>query len=151
LIRPQKEHNAMAEDESGLPFGKGFLVIKKARGDGRRALHIRKPVMYLSERGYAIFNNGATQLIMGENMEFKAVRLAFNPDTNILAIKPERTHIGYPETVKISLAGGYRRAGLISFKGLAQYFNIRLANAKYPLNWNGTAGIAEVDLNQPLE
>jgi hypothetical protein len=140
----------MVQDESGIPFGKGFLVVKKSRGDGLRALHIRKPVMSLSERGYAIFNNGATQLLMGENMEFTAVRLGFNPATNVLAIKPERKHAGYPETVKISLAGGYRRAGLISFKGLAEYFNIKLVNARYPVVWNGETGIAEVDLNAPL-
>jgi hypothetical protein len=141
----------MVQDGSGFPFGKGFLVVRKPRGDGGRALHIRKPVMSLSERGYAIFNNGATQLLMGENQEFTAVRLAFNPLTNILAIKPERKHLGYPETVKISLAGGYRRAGLISFKGLAAYFNISLINAKYPLVWNSVNGIAEVDLNEPIK
>ncbi|RPI99327.1 MAG: hypothetical protein EHM31_10355 [Candidatus Aminicenantes bacterium] len=140
----------MDQDGSGLPFGKGFLVVRRPKGDGH-ALHIRKPVMSLSERGYAIFNNGATQLLMGENMEFQAVRLAFNPVTNVLAIKPEREHLGYPETVKISLAGGYRRAGLISFKGLAAYFNINLTNAKYHLVWNGETGVAEVDLNDPIK
>jgi len=141
----------MVQDGSELPFGKGFLVVRRPKGDGAHALHIRKPVMSLSERGYAIFNNGATQLLMGENMEFKAVRLAFNPATNVLAIKPERDHLGYPETVKISLAGGYRRAGLISFKGLAAYFNISLTNAKYPLVWNSETGVAEVDLNDPIK
>jgi hypothetical protein len=40
---------------------------------------------------------------------------------------------------------------LISFKGLAAYFNINLINAKYHLVWNGETGVAEVDLNDPIK
>jgi hypothetical protein len=132
------------------PFDEGFVTFEKAEGDNR-ALLLRKPTVFLSKGGYAIFNNGATRLLMGVNDEFPALRLGYNPHTNILAMKPEREHIGYPETVRISKGGGYRRAGIITFKNLAGLFNMEFTGRRYPVVLDRKTGVAEVNLNKPIK
>jgi hypothetical protein len=126
-------------------FPDGFSTVSKTDMVKHRGTHVKLPKISLTKSGYLVLNIPAASFFSSGS---GIVRMAYNPDDGVLAIRNTNVPAQPPEVLKITPAGAYRRHGAIGFKTLARIWHIAMDGSHYVCTWDAEKETLFVDLTQ---
>lgn len=138
--------------EREVAFPPGFQVfnaeVKEKEKRGRL-----EPVCTLGKSGYLTFNQLATSILLGPNINKpnEAVFIAYNARTRKLALRPVPYHLKSPVTYKIVSTEAQRGTANVAFKTQARAWQIPLDRTRsYVCHWDAKHKLMIVEMSVEL-
>lgn len=128
-------------------FPPGFQVFTRDVKH-REAMSRSEPVCTIGKSGFLIFSLIVSNWLLGSQLKNKAVFMAWNLRTKLLALRPVPWHEGAPITYKLILAKLSRGVIAVSFRTQAKAWGFDLEKTRtYACRQDKSTGIVYVDLN----
>jgi hypothetical protein len=128
-----------------IQFPSGFEVFTGRGAIVRGGKVLRIPKARFGISGFLSFNVPATTILSANGVN-KAVFVAYNPQTRMVALRP--VPFKQKGTLMLSLSGRDKTNGLVSFVLQARAWGIPMKGAVYPCVWDDRVKIMLIDLKE---